>query len=65
MAFGISGSSSSSRMLGADVAVAYYDAALQRGVAADYNITDIAPVSTTTVPNIPHTTLHTYSRVQM
>ncbi|CAB3258621.1 unnamed protein product [Arctia plantaginis] len=43
MAFGISGSETSSSMLGADVAVAQYDGALQRGLATDYNITALAP----------------------
>lgn len=42
MSFGISGSDSSSQMLGADVAVAYIDGA--RGYAIDYNITSLAPV---------------------
>jgi hypothetical protein len=46
MAFGISGSESSSQMVGADVAVAYYSPAMQRGLATDYNITAQAPVST-------------------
>lgn len=45
MAFGISGSETSSSMLGADVAVAQYDGALQRGLATDYNITALAPVA--------------------
>lgn len=43
MAFGVSGSDSGSRMLGADVAVAQYDSVMQRGLATDYNITDSAP----------------------
>lgn len=43
MAFGVSGSDSGSRMLGADVAVAQYDAVQQRGLATDYNITAAAP----------------------
>ncbi|XP_045455231.1 protein Skeletor, isoforms B/C [Melitaea cinxia] len=43
MAFGISGSLSGSRMLGADVAVAWFDERLQRGLATDYNITALAP----------------------
>ncbi|KAI5645559.1 electron transfer DM13 domain-containing protein [Phthorimaea operculella] len=43
MAFGISGASDRSVMVGADVAVATYDAKLQRGLATDYNITDKAP----------------------
>ncbi|KAF9811082.1 hypothetical protein SFRURICE_012481 [Spodoptera frugiperda] len=42
-AFGISGSDSGSRMLGADIAVLQYDAAQQRGLAADYNVTAAAP----------------------
>lgn len=42
MSFGISGSESSSQMLGADVAVAYIDGV--RGYAIDYNITSLAPV---------------------
>ncbi|KAI8422918.1 LOW QUALITY PROTEIN: hypothetical protein MSG28_014030 [Choristoneura fumiferana] len=44
MAFGISGSDNRSLMLGADVAVAHFDARLQRGLATDYNITALAPV---------------------
>ncbi|XP_023944110.2 protein Skeletor, isoforms B/C [Bicyclus anynana] len=43
MAFGVSGSSTSSQMLGADVAVAWFDARLQRGLATDYNVTAVAP----------------------
>ncbi|CAH2096688.1 unnamed protein product [Euphydryas editha] len=43
MAFGISGSTSGSRMLGADVAVAWFDQRLQRGLATDYNISALAP----------------------
>ncbi|KAG7297570.1 hypothetical protein JYU34_019613 [Plutella xylostella] len=43
MAFGISGSTSGSQMLGADIAVAYYDQKLQRAFATDYNVTDLAP----------------------
>lgn len=43
MSFGLSGSDTSSQMLGADVAVAYIDGA--RGYATDYNITSLAPVS--------------------
>lgn len=43
MAFGISGNESSSQMLGADVAVAHFDARQQRGFATDYNITAAAP----------------------
>ncbi|XP_064074905.1 protein Skeletor, isoforms B/C [Vanessa tameamea] len=43
MAFGISGSSTRSQMLGADVGVAWFDARLQRGLATDYNITALAP----------------------
>lgn len=43
MTFGISGSESSSQMLGADVVVAYIDG--HRGYAVDYNITSLAPVS--------------------
>ncbi|XP_038219529.1 protein Skeletor, isoforms B/C [Zerene cesonia] len=43
MAFGISGSDSRSQMEGADVAVASFDAALQRGDAPDYNVTAPAP----------------------
>lgn len=42
MSFGLSGSDSSSQMLGADVVVAYIDGA--RGYATDYNITSLAPV---------------------
>lgn len=42
MSFGISGSDVSSRMLGADVVVAYIDGF--RGYATDYNITSLAPV---------------------
>ncbi|KAL4704036.1 hypothetical protein ACJJTC_015192 [Scirpophaga incertulas] len=38
MAFGISGSGAASAMQGADVAVASYSAALQRPLAADYNV---------------------------
>ncbi|KAI8422921.1 LOW QUALITY PROTEIN: hypothetical protein MSG28_014030 [Choristoneura fumiferana] len=45
MAFGISGSDNRSLMLGADVAVAHFDARLQRGLATDYNITALAPVT--------------------
>ncbi|XP_047035806.1 protein Skeletor, isoforms B/C [Helicoverpa zea] len=43
MAFGVSGSAAGSRMLGADVAVAQYNAQQQRGLATDYNITALAP----------------------
>jgi len=43
MAFGLSGSETSSRMEGADVAIAYMDDT--RGYATDYNITAKAPVS--------------------
>lgn len=43
MSFGISGSETSSQMLGSDVVVAYIDGA--RGYAIDYNITSLAPVS--------------------
>lgn len=42
MSFGLSGSETSSQMLGADVVVAYIDGA--RGYATDYNITSLAPV---------------------
>lgn len=42
MAFGLSGSDGSSRMEGADVAIAYMDDS--RGYATDYNITAKAPV---------------------
>lgn len=42
MAFGLSGSSERSQMLGADVAVTYIDG--YRGHAVDYNITSLAPV---------------------
>lgn len=42
MSFGISGSETSSQMLGADVVVAYIDGF--RGYATDYNITSLAPV---------------------
>jgi len=42
MAFGLSGSENSSRMEGADVAIAYMDET--RGYATDYNITAKAPV---------------------
>lgn len=42
MAFGLSGAEDSSRMEGADVAVAYMDDT--RGYATDYNITAKAPV---------------------
>ncbi|XP_037030549.1 protein Skeletor, isoforms B/C [Bradysia coprophila] len=41
MSFGISGSETSSQMLGADVVVAYIDGF--RGYATDYNITSLAP----------------------
>ncbi|VVC87146.1 unnamed protein product [Leptidea sinapis] len=43
MAWGVSGSSSRSQMLGADVAVTSFDPALQRGLATDYNITALTP----------------------
>ncbi|KAG6464427.1 hypothetical protein O3G_MSEX014504 [Manduca sexta] len=43
MAFGISGSDTNSSMLGADVAVARFSGAEQRGFATDYNITALAP----------------------
>lgn len=43
MSFGISGSDSSSQMLGADVVVAYIDG--HRGYTTDYNITSLAPVN--------------------
>lgn len=42
MAFGLSGSETSSQMEGADVVVAYMDGT--RGYAADYNVTAKAPV---------------------
>lgn len=42
MSFGLSGSETSSQMLGADVAVVYIDGA--RGYAVDYNISSLAPV---------------------
>lgn len=42
MSFGISGSETSSQMLGSDVVVAYIDGF--RGYATDYNITSLAPV---------------------
>lgn len=42
MAFGLSGSETSSQMEGADVAVAYLDSI--RGYVVDYNITAKAPV---------------------
>lgn len=42
MAFGLSGSDSSSQMEGADVTIAYMDGT--RGYATDYNITAKAPV---------------------
>lgn len=42
MAFGLSGSETSSQMEGADVAVAYLDNI--RGYVVDYNITAKAPV---------------------
>lgn len=45
MAFGVSGAKGRAQMLGADVAVARYDARLQRGFATDYNVTAPAPVS--------------------
>lgn len=45
MSFGISGSDSSSQMMGSDVAVAYIDGA--RGYVVDYNITSLAPVDIT------------------
>lgn len=43
MAFGISGSTTESQMLGSDVSVGYIDG--YRGYATDYNITALAPVS--------------------
>ncbi|XP_059045505.1 protein Skeletor, isoforms B/C [Achroia grisella] len=43
MAFGISGNSSRTAMLGADVAVAQYSRKLQAGLVADYNVTAVAP----------------------
>lgn len=46
MSFGLSGSDTSSQMLGADVAVAFIDGA--RGYATDYNITSLAPVNSKT-----------------
>lgn len=58
MAFGISGNASRSAMLGADVAVVHYSAAQQRGLAADYNVTAIAPVSIPlAVPRTWHTSM--------
>lgn len=42
MSFGLSGSETSSQMLGADVVVAFIDGA--RGYSTDYNITSLAPV---------------------
>ncbi|XP_026328014.1 protein Skeletor, isoforms B/C, partial [Hyposmocoma kahamanoa] len=43
MAFGVSGAAGRAQMLGADVAVARFDARLQRGFATDYNVTALAP----------------------
>lgn len=43
MSFGISGSDTSSQMLGSDVAVAYIDGF--RGYSVDYDISSLAPVS--------------------
>ncbi|XP_022115402.2 protein Skeletor, isoforms B/C [Pieris rapae] len=43
MAFGISGSTTRSQMLGADVIVTSWDSALQRGLARDYNVSAVAP----------------------
>lgn len=43
MAFGVSGAEGRAQMLGADVAVARFDARLQRGFATDYNVTALAP----------------------
>ncbi|CAK1540878.1 unnamed protein product [Leptosia nina] len=43
MAFGISGSSSRSQMIGADLAIAGWDKTQQRGFASDYNVTAAAP----------------------
>ncbi|KAJ0170663.1 hypothetical protein K1T71_013435 [Dendrolimus kikuchii] len=43
MAWGVSGAEGRSAMLGADVAVAHFDAVQQRGFATDYNITAMAP----------------------
>lgn len=47
MSFGLSGSETSSQMLGADVAVAYIDGA--RGYTTDYNISSLAPVNTSPI----------------
>ncbi|CAH0721351.1 unnamed protein product, partial [Brenthis ino] len=43
MAFGVSGSATRSAMLGADVAVARWDARSRRGLAGDYNVSATAP----------------------
>lgn len=45
MAFGISGSTSDSVMLGADAVVVGYDVRTQRALVADYNISALTPVS--------------------
>ncbi|XP_013165780.1 PREDICTED: protein Skeletor, isoforms B/C [Papilio xuthus] len=43
MAFGVSGNETRSQMVGADVAVAYFNSALQQATVADYNVTAVAP----------------------
>lgn len=43
MAFGFSGSTEKSQMIGADVMIAHYDGI--RGIASDYNITAKSPVN--------------------
>lgn len=43
MAFGLSGSTEKSQMVGSDVTIAYLDG--YRGFASDYNITALTPVS--------------------
>lgn len=57
MAFGLSGATDKSQMIGADVTIAYMDGA--RGFANDYNVTATAPVSKNFLnPQIPN--LRTY-----
>lgn len=49
MSFGISGSETSTQMIGADVVVAYIHGG--RGFTTDYNITSLAPVSYLQIKN--------------
>ncbi|CAG9134831.1 unnamed protein product [Plutella xylostella] len=65
MSFGISGSTTGSQMLGADIAVAYYDQKLQRAFATDYNVTDLAPVSFKNVKVCIYEWMNVYSGARL